>query len=261
MKISREVQVYAMPNRVEISVITKSSLRSRAGLEQLLDAFESVNEFTPTHWGVDERARNPYNRKELVATVSAFKSDFYLPGLHRRQVPRYQAYFSARNQGLNYVKVEFGSSLRQKDLPRVFTLGDALAANLKAEFGFVHPVWLEGSQEYCASGKITADELQKYGPTSVCARTWFGPHLVQLIGQERLSSSGAVIQATPWGAIQLDLVQHPWTSDVEELSSRQVEVMKHLQPTGVFGDYTQVLEYKPGSSWKPILEQTSLERV
>jgi hypothetical protein len=250
-----------MPDRVEITVITKSSLRSRAGLEHLLNAFESLNEFTPTHWGLDERARNPYDRNELVATVSAFKNDFYMPGLHRRQTPRYEAYFSARNQGLNYVKVEFGSSLRQKDLPHVFSLGDALAANLEAEFGFVHPVWLEGSEEYCASGIITADELQKYGPTPVCARTWFGPHLVLLIGHERLSSSGAVIQNTPWGGIQLDLVQHPWESDVEKLSSRQLEVMKHLQPSGVFGDYTKVLEYKPGSNWKPILEKTSLERV
>ncbi|MBE9127621.1 MULTISPECIES: hypothetical protein [unclassified Coleofasciculus] len=246
-----------MPDRVEIVVITKSSLRSSPGLEHLVNAFESVKEFVPTHWGVDERARNPYDRNEVLTTVSDFKTDFYMPGLHRGQSPRYKAYFSARNQGLNYVNVEFGSSLRQKDLPRVFALGDALAAELEAEFGLVHPVWLEGSQEYCASGKINADELQKYGLNPVCARTWFGSHLVQLIGRERLSNSGAIIQDTPWGGIQLDLVQQPWESDVETLSSRQHEVMKHLQPSGVFGDYTTILAYKPGANWIPIPEKSS----
>ncbi|MBR8835453.1 MAG: hypothetical protein DSM106950_15880 [Stigonema ocellatum SAG 48.90 = DSM 106950] len=244
-----------MPDRVEITVITKSSLRSCFGLEHLLNAFESIKDLTPTHWGADERARNPYDRSELLATVSAFKSDFYMPGLQRRQAPRYKAYFSARNQGLNYVNVEFGSSIHNKDLPRVFALGNAIAAQLKAEFGVVHLVWYEGSQDYCASGKITASELQKYGPVPVCARTWFGSHLVQLIGSDRLSHSGSIIQNTPWGGIQLDLVEHPWESDVEMLSSRQLELMKQLQPSGVFGDYTQILNYKPGPNWIPILDK------
>lgn len=244
---------------MEIIVITKSSLRSCAGLEHLLNAFLRIKELTPTHWGTDERARNPYDHNELLATVSAFKSDFHIPGLHRRQAPRYKAYFSARNQGLNYVSVEFGSSLHLKDLQRVFLLGDAIAAQLEAEFGIVHPVWLEGSQEYCASGKITADELQKYGPTPVCARTWFGSHLVKLIGSKRLFHSGAIIHNTPWGGIQLDLVQHPWESDLETLSSRQRSVIKHLQPSGVFGDYTQILNYKPGLNWIPILDKISHE--
>ncbi|KYC41491.1 hypothetical protein WA1_15620 [Scytonema hofmannii PCC 7110] len=246
-----------MPDRVEIIVITKSSLRSCAGLEHLLNAFESIKELTPTHWGTDERAPNPYDRNDLLATVSAFKSDFNMPSLHRRQAPRYKAYFSASDRGLNYVSVEFGSSLQNKDLHRVFLLGDAIAAQLEAEFGIVHPVWLEGSQEYCASGKITASELQKYGPSPVCARTWFGSHLVQLISSKRLFLSGAIIHNTPWGGVQLDLVQHPWKSDLETLSNRQRSVMKHLQPSGVFGDYTQFLNYQPGSNWIPILDKIS----
>jgi hypothetical protein len=255
------VQTKIMPDRVEITVITKSSLRSHTGLEHLLNAFESIKGFTPTHWGLDERAPNPYNRNELLATVSTFKSDFYLPGIQRKQATRYKAYFSARNEGLNYVSVEFGASLRQKDFRSVFALGDALAKELEAEFGFVHPVWLEGSQEYCASGKITADELQKYGLSPVCAYTWFGSDLVKMIGRESLLNSGAIIKDMPWGGVRLDLVEHPWESDVETLSSHQLCVMKNLESSGIFGDYTKVLEYKPGENWKPISHQILLEKV
>jgi hypothetical protein len=252
-----KVEAYPMPDKVKVTIITKISLRCHTGLKRLLNAFESVKRFTPTHWGLDERAPNPYNHDELIAAVSTLKSNFYLPGLHRRQAPRYQAYFSATNEDLNYVTVEFGRGLKQKEYKDVFMLGDALATQLEAEFGNVHPIWLKGSQEYCASGRITASELQKYGLTPVCARTWFGSDLVKMIGRECLLSSNAIIQDTFWGGIQLDLAPHPWESDLETLSNQQLSVMKHLKPIGVFGDYTKVLEYKPGVNWKPILNQTS----
>jgi hypothetical protein len=249
-----------MPDRVEITIITKNSLRCHAGLERLLNAFESAKNFTPTHWDLDERARNPYNRNELLATVSSLKSDFYLPSLQRKQAKRYKAYFSARDEGLNYLSVEFGACNHEKDLSDIFELGNVIATELQAEFGIVHPVWLEGSQEYCAAGQINVDELQKYGLNKVCARTWFGSDLVKMIGRERLLNSGAQIENTPWGGVKLDLVEHPWESDVETLSSKQIFVMKHLEPSGVFGDYTDI-EYKPGANWKPILHQTLLEKV
>lgn len=254
------VKLNPMPDQVEITVITKNSLRCHTALEQLLNAFESIKGFIPTHWGLDERASNPYNRYELIASVSTLKSDFYLPSLQRKQSPRYKAYFSAAFEGLNYVNVEFDTSLSKKYLSYVFALGDAIATNLEAEFGFVHPVWFDGSQEYCASGQITASELQNYGPTPVCARTWFGSHLVKLIGRENLLNSGAIIQDTSWSGIQLDLVQHPWESDLETLSSQQLSVMKYLKRFGIFGDYTQ-LEYKPGVNWQPVLHETLLEKV
>ncbi|BAZ12031.1 hypothetical protein NIES4071_38590 [Calothrix sp. NIES-4071] len=82
-----------MPDRVEITVITKNSLRCHAGLERLLNAFESINGLTPTHWGLDERAPNSYNRDELIEAVRSLKSNVYLPGVHRRQAPRPERLF------------------------------------------------------------------------------------------------------------------------------------------------------------------------
>lgn len=93
--VRMKVEAYPMPDKVKVTIITKISLRCHTGLKRLLNAFESVERFTPTHWGLDERAPNPYNHDELIAAVSTLKSNFYLPGLHRRQAPRYQAYFSA----------------------------------------------------------------------------------------------------------------------------------------------------------------------
>ena len=249
-----------LPDRVEIVVMTNASLRTYEGLEQLLNAFERSEELIPTHWGPDERARNPYQRNQILETVTAFRSEFYMPGLHRRKPPRYKAYFSAKNEDLNYISIEFGSTLRKIDLARVFALGDALATQLKAEFGIVHIVWLTGSQEYCASGRIHASKLQAYGLKPVCARTWFGPYLVDLMGRERLENSGALTQGTPWGGLQMDLVQNPWESDVETLSSRQHAVMQQLLPSGVFGDYTTILAYQPGPNWKPIPTPNAPER-
>jgi|GEM_PF-2801250 hypothetical protein len=244
-----------MPDQVKITIITKYCLRCHAALERLVDAVESIKAFIPTHWGLDERAPNLYNRDELIATVSILKSDFYLPSLQRKNPPRYKAYFSSASKSLNYVTIEFGASLSKKDYKHVFALGNAMAEKLEAEFGIVHPVWFEGSQEYCASGQITASEFLDYGLTPVCARTWFSSHLVNLISRESLSNSGAIIQDTSWGGLQLDLVQNPWESDVETLSCKQLSVMNYLKPSGVFGDYREV-DYKPGVNWKPILHQT-----
>lgn len=249
-----------MPDKVEATVITKHSLRCYAGLGRLLDAFESIEAFILTHWGLDERVANPYNRDELIATVTTLKSDFYLPGLKRKYAPRYKAYFSAVSEGLNYVTIEFGSELSKKDYKNVFALGDVLAAFLEAEFGIVHYIWFDGSQEYCASGQITASEFLNYGPTPICARTWLGSHLIKLIGRENILNSGAIIKETSWSGLQLDLVENPWSSDVETLSSQQFSVMNHLKPSGIFGDYGEI-DYKPGANWKPILNQTLLEKV
>ncbi|MDT5062504.1 MAG: hypothetical protein QOH63_2963 [Acidobacteriota bacterium] len=241
-----------MPDRTLVVVITKTALRSEAGLERLLDAFDNVEGFTPTHWGQDERARDPYDRTQLIREVSSLKGEFGMPGLQRRKPPRYKAYFSAKNGGVKIVNVEFSSTLSEKELPRVFSFGDALAEQLKAEFGIVHLAWNEGHQEYNASGVITVDELQKYGPTRVCARTWFGPHIVRLIGEERLRTSGALVKKTSWGGVQLDLMERPWESNVEALSARQDEVMRQLAPSGIFGDYSQFLNYKQGANWVSI---------
>jgi hypothetical protein len=91
-----------------------------------------------------------------------------------------------------------------------------------------------------------------YGLHSIYARTWFGSHLVKLIGRERLYECGGYVQDTTWGGIRLDLVEEPWNADAETLSIAQKKTRQNLESSAVFGDYSRVLRYKPGTNWEPI---------
>jgi hypothetical protein len=241
-----------VPERLCIRVFTRNLLRSPVGLASLLAAFESIEELRPTHWKCLQKSGGRYDRKQVMDEVLSLSQDFAVPDIIRRKPVRYSAYFSAWNAGLKDVVINFLPPVRQLEL--VFRLCDALAEGLEAEFGLVHPYWDLGerSQEYSASGLISLGELQRYGPRAVCARTWFGPHLLKLIGSERLGSCGGCVHPTSWGGVRVDLLDPPWNGTFETLHVQQQAVMARLHPTGVFGDYSRFLHFKPGPSWEPI---------
>lgn len=239
-----------------VTLVTQTPLRTAKNVKEVLNAFESIDRFTPTHWGPDERARNPYDKEEMLRWIKELDEDYSAPGLHRRKAPRYKAYFWANNDDLTYLVAEFGSDLKDEDVKQVFGLGDLLAERLKPEFGTVHLVWKGGGTDFYNNSHIISDEkLQACGPRPPCARTWFGKHLVKLIGPDLLQSAGVPTRKTAWGGLQMDLVETPWKSDLETLSAKQAEVLEHLEPSGVFGDYESWHGCKPGPSWKPIPEK------
>jgi hypothetical protein len=243
-----------IPDSIRIIMLTPVPLGTAEGIQALLKAFEHDTAFTPTHWGPDERARNPYARDEVITHVTQQASFVAMPGLHRRTNPRYEAYFSVRRNGINEVVVEFKRGLTAKHLPAIFALGDALAGQLRPEFGMVHSVWQLGetSQQYSAVGVLTAQEFQRYGPDGLGARTWLGAHLAALIGRERLNSCSAPVQDTDWGGVRIDLVDQPWTADFPSLHAQQQHLQQCLAPSGAFGDYTQSFKYQPGPQWTPV---------
>jgi hypothetical protein len=247
----------SMPDRVKLGIFTWRNLREKANFELLLNAFENLNDLVPTHWALEDSEDpktkfSPYDHDVLLAEVGSLYDDEDLPVLHRRENPKYQAYLLADDERLNRISIEFSSSVRAVDLPQIFTLGTNLATNLDAELAFVHPIWNGSGREYSAPSVIKVPELQSYGLYSVYVRTWFGPYLANLIGRERLYDCGGYAQDTKWGGIQLDLVENPWQADVEVLSNTQTKVKQNLDSSGVFGDYTKVLEYKAGKNWTPI---------
>ena len=245
-----------MPDTIVLTMITRRPLKTAEGLGRLLDAMESVPECAPTHWGPDERARNPYDRTEMADAVTGYPSEFFIPGFRRNKPVRYQGYFSAKNKGLKDVKLDFGTSLRKKNLPQIFSLGAALAEGLEPEVGFVHPIWRlgEASQHYSASGILKSSDLQACGPKPICARTWYGRHIVDLIGRDRIDRAGIPVMETSWGGVMLDLIESPWDSDFPVISEKQAAVMSVLEASNVFGDYSDTFNCRPNSNWMPIPE-------
>lgn len=243
-----------MPDRMVITMITHTRFGQPDGQSALLDAFEQHPATAPTHWGPDERARNSYSRAEVMAYVRDNLSDFLSPGLRRRKAPSYDAYFSTKHAALNSMTASFAANLTDKNVRQIFTLGDVLAQRLTPAYGFVHSIWKRGeeSQNYSAAGVLDAQEFQASGPQAPCLRTWFGPHIVNLIGKERLISCDVPVYETDWGGVQLDLVGDPWEADFKTARARQQMVLAHVQSSGVFGDYSVPFEAKPGPRWTPV---------
>jgi hypothetical protein len=244
-----------MADYIRIKLFTTIPLRSGPGLTGMLDAFESVSECRPTHWGREERIQNPYDRQAVMDTVSSFTEEFFTPTLQRRKPPRYEASFTARNAGMKHVSLAFTNGLPDGDMPLAFDLAGALAERLEPAYGFVHPMWDESgelSKSYIASGTFKSPSFNRCGPRALYARTWLGPHLVHLVGRELLTACGCLVNDTAWGGLQVDLVERPEKATFDVLSVRQAEVMKRLQPSGVFGDYSNAARCKPGPKWAPV---------
>lgn len=244
----------AAQEAIVISLISYIPLRSRSALAGFLDVLEATPNLIPTHWGQDVRARNPYDRAELIEQISAHKGMFFTPGLRRGRGIRYEAYFDSFADGLGRIKFDFGPTPAPSDLPRLFNLADALADYFQPTLGFIHRFWRagEGSDQYNAAGRVNVDSLQKYGLDRVCTRTWYGPHLTHLVGLPLLEASGALVRETPWGGVQIDLVQRPWEAEPEALAAAQGRVMQTLITSQAYGDFADFFNQKPGVRWTPL---------
>lgn len=242
---------------VTIVMFSYAPLRTQAGLTGFLDLLEAMPDFTPTNWGMDERARNPYSpaeRRELIEQVCAHKGMFLTPGLRRRKSIRYEAYYNAYTQGMGSIEFLFDPGPSEADLPRLFAFADALASYFRPALGFIHRFWRVGdkSQEYDASASAGIGTLQQYGLHRVCTRTWYGRHLTNLIGLPLLEASGAIVRQMPWDGVQIDLMERPWEVEPEVLAAAQEQVMETLVTSGAYGDFADFLHRKSGARWMPL---------
>jgi hypothetical protein len=240
-----------MPDEVLIKIFTQCNFRDQS-LILLLNVLEE-SEFNPMCWARDERptSRKNYSRRDLIFTVQGL-GDLNTPHLYSDSSPGYTAYFTIDRQNLNQLTIIFNSSLSYENLIKILQLGSTLADAFKAEYGYVHLLWKDASDQYMQKSAVTRRYLQKYGPSPLLARTWLGSHLISLVGRERLESCGAFIQSLSYGGIQADLVDNLVDTDHRTLTIRQREVMEHLLPSGAFGDYSHPPSRKPGLNWHPI---------
>lgn len=229
------------PKEIRIGLLTQYPLLDRDGLERMLSALASVD-LEPTHAGLRESPKDEYDLQEFVETVASKASTSSMPCFDRRKAPKYTGFFNPQRDKLSMAKLTFTG--KQGATP--YTAGDALAEALAIEFGFVHPIVEGAGRPWNAAGNTTQDEFQKYGLQGICARTYFGPHLVSLIGAKRITDAGGRITAN--GAV-LDLAPRPWDADIDTLKARQAEVTKAFDPAGVFGDF---MDRTRGKRWKPL---------
>jgi hypothetical protein len=245
------------PDRLELNVFSWHSPVDQAQLSSLLQAFDSNIDLAPTHYssGDSEDPKvtyQPYDRHQFLADVSNFDEYEELPVLYRKERPKYEAEVSNNGSGLNSVSVMFDARLKVKDLSQIFDWSDSISLNLDAEFACIDPFWDDIDYEYIHSAGIGARDFQSNGLVSISARNWFGPHLVQLIGRERINNCDGYVQDTAWGGVRLDLVEEPWQANAETLSIAQKKIRRNLEDSGVFGDYSKVLRFKAGKNWFPM---------
>jgi len=263
-----------MPDRIMIDMFTLKSLSSVEDLKLHLDLLESSSNLKPTHWGKDEKpsSRRKYKRDELLFSLEDGGA-FDALHLYRNKEPLYTLFFLPRPHYTLSTPVSFvpPSAIHwsfEKNVrtfspdvvKEIFEVSSHLADQVEAIFGYIWTPWddNEGYKLYMSRSLIKASDVQSYGANPTQIRTWYGPHIVGLIGRNTLTESGAFIRDTSWGGVELDLVEEPWDSSLEEVLKRQKEVMAVLGKTEVFGDYARYPICEPGKKWIPFSTRPSL---
>ena len=222
-------------------------------LSRVLIALEEEPQAAPTHANYDERKRLPYDREAALRSFGLKRSRGVV--LWRGKVPKFgNGYLSTNDAGYTRIMVDYVSGLREAQLRELFATWTRLAAKLKPEFGLLHLCWDLGaeSEEYNYGFRVNAKNLRQFGFCSLHARTWFGPDLVALVGEQRLLSLPNT-EKPPWGGVQLDLVESPWLADFNTMARRQREVESVFASWGLMGNYSSSSNIIPGASWTPRL--------
>ena len=210
--------------------------------------------YGPTLFGTSEGRMVPFNPGDLGDLVAS-EGRYATVLLARKAPPRWDGYLAELPLSLSAVGLETRVRLSSKACEEFFRLGSRLAEAIKADFGFVHLVRESGvsvTDAYLASGNLSPEQFQKNGPRAVCARTWLGSHVLDLLGASGRAKLPASSHMTSWGALEIDLVPKPWSATTGELAARQRDVHEALAPSQIQGDYSDFPDYTPGARWRPI---------
>jgi hypothetical protein len=251
-----------LPRRITITLFTLVNLKNRQNLDALLDVFEQFSALRPHKWKKDDIAKPKelYDRHVLTETVGICW-DMDTPMLYGSKGIPYESYFGfesnrqhpnmKRLNGL-YWDLDVPPKFQKVDL--IFEFSRRLADVIQPEHGCIDFVCYDSKASELYSPGIKRQEFQENGVPSLGIRTWMGQHVTNQIGLERLKSCGAVFCETSWGGVELDLVEQPWLADFDTLLQAKQRIMPHLEPSGVFGDYSKypLPLYTPAPNWVPI---------
>jgi hypothetical protein len=242
-----------MPDRVIVQLCFLTPMRNQRRLRRVLWVFHAFPSFAPTHWSPrDERSLPPFGEAVAIRDFIADRHDRAMAVFKRNKNPRYDGFLFARADHLDDMRLKFGKVTSGRAYQALYDFGSALAGRVEPGFGFVHPVWMLGnkSQEYSVAARITAAEIEHYGLRSLCARTWLGPRLTEVLGKS-IGKCGLAQRSVAKNLTQVDLVENPWVADFATLGERLEQVMSALTRTGWFGDYAIFGKYKKGKKWAP----------
>jgi hypothetical protein len=197
-------------------------MRSERWVRRLLGVFEEFPAFAPTHWSpTDQRSMPPYVGEEAARGVVGDEFSMAQAVFERAREPKYDGFLFASNEELSTVKLKFDSVAKAQTYEALYAFGSRLARRVEPEFGVLHPVWKLGkkSQAYSGSGLNRAQDVQEYGLSSFCARTWLGKRLSGLLG-DVAEEAGLNPTALTKRVLEIDLLESPWLADFETMSTR-----------------------------------------
>ena len=242
-----------MPDSVHLTLFVLRPMRNERWVRRLLGVFEEFPAFAPTHWSPkDQRSMPPYVEEEAVRGVVGDEFPMAQGVFKRAKEPKYEGFLFASNEELSTVKLKFDSIAKAQTYESLYAFGSKLAREVEPEFGVLHPVWKLGkkSQAYSGSGLNRSQDVQEYGLSSFSARTWLGKRLSDLLG-DVVEEAGLSPTALTKRVLEIDLLESPWLADFEAMSMRREQVMDVLATTGLFGDYSVLLQYKKAEKWEP----------
>jgi len=247
---------------VRISIIFEARTTLPPTLERMLEALETFRSFAPTHWGPTERKRIVWSRAEVLQHVAQQKSEWRVIDnrieLWRTKAPKLTGHASTSDAEVNELHLELSPAPTTEALRALFETTSKVVALLPTVLAYVSPVWAlknpvdgmtrEQMIDLNAGGSTTEKQLKKVGLTSVAARTWFGPMLVERLGESLLRQLGAV-DAREGGTLVLDVVAEPWLDLPRELAHGKSVAMKALRATKMIAKRGKSDELTPGSAW------------
>jgi hypothetical protein len=252
--------------RITLRLFTLNNFKELQTLNQLLDVFEEYQQFYPHMWAKDDRAKSKcrYNRQDLTEMVMSCW-DMETPMLYGSKTAPYEAFFSFEANQQNpswrwlngvywYLDIPKNFQVVEPIVEQVFEFAHQLANSTQPEYGQLNLIFDHPQIDGLYAPGIKRDEFQKNGIPSLAIRTWMGNHLSAQIGLERLQSCGAIIQKLNHSILELDLVEKPWLADFDALIQAKKAIMANLEPSGVFGDYSNypLPLYSPAPNWIPI---------
>jgi len=241
---------------IRINILSPEPFITAKKRSSFISAISSPEELRPTRWG-DDPPKNSFDLSNVDDLLKRFESYIGSVVLRRTLVPKWDGTFSFFDRGLQRICVEF-SNPKPKLYESIYNWADGIANVLRPEFGVVHLGVLKKGRELMSgwSSVVKQVEYMNGGPGPLCARSYLGNRLVDLIGRKTIASSQLSIHERDWGLI-LDLAEHPWDVDPGVLKSRQIEVMRILSGSGIFATEDRGL-ITPGPKWVVLENRVNL---